>query len=683
MFKHQAELPKLPIPDLDATLDRYVQTVAPLLTPGELAATRAAADEFRREEGPRLQSALQEYAQGRVSYIEDYWYDSYLKSTGSVVLNVNPFFILEDDPTPIPASARQVARAASLVTSMVSFYTQVRGETLEPDSWRGRPMCMHQYRTLFACTRVPSPESGAAGGGDEIVRYEGTRHIVVLAEGLAYYLDVLDADGALCLSEHELAERFRRVLSDAASARAAGGAGEGASASVCVLTSETRPRWAALRADLARTPKNAAMLRVMDSALFVLCLDGAAAADGDAAARAFLHGSYSLDPSQTEQVGSLRNRWYDKLQVIVLADGVAGINFEHSRVDGHTVQRLVSDVFADTIMRFAARITTGGAADGATHPGGLRRLASTEPRRLDWDLSPSATSRFHRSIRVAEVRLADLVCQHDTRALEVTSFGKRAVVACDVSPDAFVQLGIMAAYYELYDQVVSVYEPVQTKTFRHGRTEAARTMTAEAARWCRVWASDVSADAKDAALRAAVRSVVRVVKRAATGEGVDRHLYALYCTWKSRAAPDKAGAEPPSLFRDKGWAALNHTVLSTSNCGNPALRLFGFGPVVADGFGIGYIIKDDSLSFCVASKHRQTQRFLRTLAGTLEAMLEVLRASAKRRRLESPGAGGPYGTYGFFCNSCADEDGVLEASRQASADANGVDARELPGTAIA
>ena len=29
--------------------------------------------------------------------------------------------------------------------------------------------------------------------------------------------------------------------------------------------------------------------------------------------------------------------------------------------------------------------------------------------------------------------------------------------------------------------------------------------------------------------------------------------------------------------------------------GNPALRMFGFGPVCADGFGIGYIIKDDNM----------------------------------------------------------------------------------------
>lgn len=47
----------------------------------------------------------------------------------------------------------------------------------------------------------------------------------------------------------------------------------------------------------------------------------------------------------------------------------------------------------------------------------------------------------------------------------------------------------------------------------------------------------------------------------------------------------------PELFKDPGYGKLGSSTISTSNCGNPALRLFGFGPVSADGFGIGYIIK--------------------------------------------------------------------------------------------
>lgn len=93
-----------------------------------------------------------------------------------------------------------------------------------------------------------------------------------------------------------------------------------------------------------------------------------------------------------------------------------------------------------------------------------------------------------------------------------------------------------------------------------------------------------------------------------------RHLYALYCLLQrerenaivddrplspvSTSSSSSGSGKPPlpAIFSDPGWSLLNTSILSTSNCGNPALRLFGFGPVAADGYGIGYIIKDEGVS---------------------------------------------------------------------------------------
>lgn len=72
---------------------------------------------------------------------------------------------------------------------------------------------------------------------------------------------------------------------------------------------------------------------------------------------------------------------------------------------------------------------------------------------------------------------------------------------------------------------------------------------------------------------------------------VRRHLYAMLQLFRKTQAQEGKTDPTPAFFTDPGYAQLGHTVLSTSNCGNPALRLFGFGPVVPDGFGIGYIIK--------------------------------------------------------------------------------------------
>ena len=65
------------------------------------------------------------------------------------MLNVNPFFVLEDDPTP-DVGGTQVGRAASLMWSSLKFVSALRNQTLPPDAWRGKPLCMAQVRALAA-----------------------------------------------------------------------------------------------------------------------------------------------------------------------------------------------------------------------------------------------------------------------------------------------------------------------------------------------------------------------------------------------------------------------------------------------------------------------------------------------------------------------------------------------------
>jgi hypothetical protein len=146
-----------------------------------------------------------------------------------------------------------------------------------------------------------------------------------------------------------------------------------------------------------------------------------------------------------------------------------------------------------------------------------------------------------------------------------------------------------------------------------------RSATPQAKALCQVWCRpDSTAEEKLAALRLATVEHSRLVKECAAGFGVDRHLFALKCIAARKGLP------MPAFFQSEAWAMLNHTILSTSNCGNPSLRLFGFGPVVPDGFGIGYIIKDHGINYSVSSKHRQTLRYVRCLETTLQALHELL-----------------------------------------------------------
>ncbi|KAK9310837.1 hypothetical protein V1524DRAFT_463691, partial [Lipomyces starkeyi] len=128
------------------------------------------------EDRPDLQAKLQAYASTRSSYIEQFWYDSYLNY---VVLNLNPFFLLEDDPT--PARNNQVTRAASLVVSTLAFVRALRREEFAPDIIHGRPLCMYQYSRIFGTARI-STENVCMMQSEY-----SSKHIVVLARSQFYW----------------------------------------------------------------------------------------------------------------------------------------------------------------------------------------------------------------------------------------------------------------------------------------------------------------------------------------------------------------------------------------------------------------------------------------------------------------------------------------------------------------
>ena len=71
-FSAQDKLPKLPIPDLEATCKKYLVALDPLQTAREHADTERAVYEFLRGEGPELQEKLKQYATGKSSYIEQF-----------------------------------------------------------------------------------------------------------------------------------------------------------------------------------------------------------------------------------------------------------------------------------------------------------------------------------------------------------------------------------------------------------------------------------------------------------------------------------------------------------------------------------------------------------------------------------------------------------------------------------
>lgn len=635
-FAYQDRLPHLPIPPLEDTCKRYLKSLEALQDEDEHEATKAAVKQFLEGDGPRIQQKLQDWAKDKDSYIEEFWYESYLSYSDPVVLGLNPFFVLENDPT--PSRGTQIPRASALIVSSLGFIHDLRAGLLEPDSVRGTPLDMDQYSRLFGTARIPTSR------GCKMDNSPDSRHIVVLRRGQFYWFDVLDDENRPLLTEREISRNLNGIVTDADNMDQT----QTARNSLGVLTTENRKTWSSLREMLTRDRTNRACLDIVDRALFIVCLDDTAPENLADLCNNFLCGTYRLENG--EQVGTCTNRWYDKLQIIVCADGAAGINFEHTGVDGHTVLRFAADVFTDGLMLMARSINPSAPTlfhakmspygksykpprGGASTPKKLLDAMETTPKKLEWKLVPP---ELRAGVRFAETRLSDLICQNDCQALEFKGYGKNFITSHGFSPDAFVQMAFQAAYFGLYGRIECVYEPAMTKAFLHGRTEAIRSTQPESVEFTKTFYSDAEPSKKVAALKKACERHSKLTRECSQGLGQDRHLYALYCLLQREIqgelnpsaedpAPRPAAASKlPAIFTDPGYATLSTSILSTSNCGNPALRLFGFGPVAADGYGIGYIIKEDGISVCASSKHLQTRRFLDTLQSYLLEIQRVL-----------------------------------------------------------
>ena len=610
--------------------------------------TVEACSRFLKSSGPILQEQLVQYSQSRDSYIEQFWFDSYLNYDSPVVLNLNPFIMIEDDP--IPGVCNWINRGSELTCSTLRFINALRNKTLPVDYLKNKvPLDMDQYLRLFGSARIPTND------GCVLQTDKYSKHIVVIVNSQFYWFNVLDDDSNLALDEEQIKQNLKSIIEDSKTMDPK----DIAKSSFGILTTENRKIWSSLRNKLNKDKINKEILKTIDSALFCLVLDDLEIGnDLNKMSQNFLCGKSVLKDGI--QVGTCTNRWYDKLQLIITKDGKSGINFEHTGVDGHTVLRFASDIYTDSILRFARTINKDSPSiwNENSSSSNIRKgkgdLEIQPPRKLEWNL----TNDISLALRFAETRLSDLISQNEFSTLSYNKYGMERIKKMRMSPDAFVQMSFQLTYYSLYGKVECTYEPAMTKKFLHGRTEAIRTVSEESNEFVtKFLQKDIDAKTKIGLLKNACKKHSARTRDCSNGLGQDRHLYALFCIWKryygdESTSEDESGSdgnnleddddddqstidfgnlpvtvdsvkdlkEVPAIFADEGWDKLNTTIISTSNCGNPSLKIFGFGPVSENGFGLGYIIKDNRISICASSKHRQTARFTSSLETTLDLM---------------------------------------------------------------
>lgn len=504
---------------------------------------------------------------------------------------MNPGFLFRDD-----GSSSQIRRATWMVHATILYYSSVVTGTLKSvgnqATRSGQPLCTTQFGRFFATCRVPLE------GRDEIVTYQGSRHIVVLCRNQFFSLTVLEenTDQWVPLPQATLTRSLQEILR-----LATDNAQSAWKYPVACLTTMDRDAWARARASLIdHHPINAETLATIDKAIIVLCLDDDEPQSLSDACNVLLH---NVDGT---------NRWYDKNCLVVCANGKAGVSMEHSAIDGHTMLAYLDYMFAYAKERAHEQLPKHAYTPSAVKP-------------LEFKLN----AQLRETVYKARVDFSSFAQSLQTQVVEVTAFGEDALRKLGCTPDAFVQMAFQCAWYRLKGgKPASTYESAQTKIFYHGRTECIRSVTPASHEFATYMMQKLPANMQAAKLfRAAIAAHRERTKEAGVGQGVDRHVFGLknLAVAKQRKLP---GYCIPRLLTDPLHTRLMTSVLSTSNCGSKAVGVFTFGPVTSDGLGLGYVLHRDGMQIAVTSFKSEADAFAEILHTVLLEMKAVAELKA-------------------------------------------------------
>lgn len=583
----ELDIPKLPIPPLEQTCNKYLKVLQTLVTKEELENTKKIVEGFLKNEGPIIQEKLIEHdkTQPHSSYIEEFWDDMYLELRCPNPIWVNPYFLLQRGRD---EKKSQLERSAQIVASSVRLYQRIQSNKMNYDLEGITPLCMSQYGRLFGSYRIPLK------GRDELIT-KVSRHIVVMSMNQFYKLDVINENGTL-MSEEEIISNLNSIINNSKISESIE-----KDYPLGIFTTEDRDIWADYRKHLEEISSvNRNSISIVDSALFILVLEETSPTNINESSNIVFHGNG-------------QNRWFDKLQVIVMKNGRAGLNMEHSGFDGHTLLIYASNIYNDHI----SKVNT----NQKSVPIISTNITKITYQKLSWDID----EKIKKGIQEAIPKFDEFCAKTNLSVLKFENYGKLFITRNKMSPDAYVQMAYQLTYYRMFGKVGQSYESVNTKQFLHGRTETGRPATFESTIFTKLMEDkNVDDQSKIQALRKACVAHVEELRVCKNGFGVDRHFFALQGIVKKEQKTNP-NFPIPELYKDKSYRVLKTDLMSTSNCGeDDALDLFGFGPTSDSGFGIGYVVKDNRMVFNVTHFENRSEEFTKTLNRVLLDMRDLV-----------------------------------------------------------
>nr|XP_039322887.1 carnitine O-palmitoyltransferase 1, brain isoform isoform X3 [Saimiri boliviensis boliviensis] len=451
LFSYQRSLPRQPVPSVQDTVRKYLESVRPVLSDEDFDWTAVLAQEFLRLQASLLQWYLRLKSWWASNYVSDWWEEFvYLRSRNPLMVNSNYYMMdfLYVTPTPL-----QAARAGNAIHALLLYRHRLNRQEIPPTLLMGmRPLCSAQYEKIFNTTRIPGVQK------DYIRHLHDSQHVAVFHRGRFFRVGTHSRNSLL--SPRALEQQFQRILDDPSPACPH-------EEHLASLTAAPRDTWAQVRTSLKTQAAEA--LEVVEGAAFFVSLDaepaGLTREDPAASLDAYAHALLA---------GRGHDRWFDKsFTLIVFSNGKLGLSVEHSWADCPISGHMWEFTLATECFQL------GYSADG--HCKGHPDPTLPQPQRLQWDLP----DQIHSSISVA-LRGAKILSENvDCHVFPFSLFGKSFIRRCHLSSDSFIQIALQLAHFRDRGQFCLTYESAMTRLFLEGRTETVRSCTREACSFVR------------------------------------------------------------------------------------------------------------------------------------------------------------------------------------------------------
>lgn len=552
-----ADLKPLPLPPLEQTLSEYATALEAILDENERAHAAQVIEGFAQGQGPLLDAALRHRAASReqegTNWLHDEWYEGYLAVRGPLQLSTNVGFQLAPFATEATV-ATGTQRAASAIQRIATVHLQAAGDALPEDvDARGNRITLNQWFVFNGGLRHPRPDV------DEVAvctKSAADREIGIFVDGRLFALPISDADGNVTPREH-LAANLDAILATAAHTPPPSPADFNATALAGNLTD--------LTVLIERNPHTYQRLADL---LFTVDLVNTAGRDD-----ATLLADLAFRP---------RGAWVYKplsYQLGLDSDWTA-VHVEHTCQDGGTLVTAISRMQEADVQESDA-------------------LGAHDAEELSWDLGHTPAlpaAPYTVELRTVGIPPTDL------------SF--------KFSRDASAQLIMTIAQQLTYGRARAVYEAVDMREYRAGRTECLRALTPEAAAFARAL---VAGTATREQLVAAAEAHRGWVKRCKSGNGIDRHIQML-----EHLDAQETGTATDPFFSDPVVTAARKDFLSTTSVGgdNQIVR-YAFAPTLPEGFGIAYTPLAEATEYCV-SYNTETAEEPQEFLANLERASELL-----------------------------------------------------------